>query len=270
MRPGALIATARPTTALLTQMWQQAETVRQEWLEVGLSTEPADRATTEEILAEVYARHHRGRPVFRWVDSPHAARPHLRGLPTHAHLMALLRAPVVGPAPLASDIAAGLSRLRSELDDRVLDPPLDRPPYKREKNKPWPALPPPEALRIKIPFLEILRQGIRDALWRSLGRGICLPVRAALGASVPLGWYGHQDASWIAYFEALRRIGLAAYPASFDRWVALTRAAGWWWPGERECVLVERPVDLKVSPVPGGLHGEVALDHVVYRDGWSV
>lgn len=251
-------------------MWQQAENVRREWLEVGLSTEPADRSTTEEILAAVYARHRRGRPVFRWVDSPHAALPLLRGLPTHASLMSLVRAPVVGKAPLASDIAAGLSRLRSDLDDRVLDPPLDRPPFKREKNQPWPSLPPLEALRVRVPFLEIVRQGVRDGLWRSLGRGTYLPVRGALGAPVPVGWYGNQDASWIAYFEALRAMGLAQYPASFDRWVALTRAAGWWWPGERECVLVERPVELRVSPVPGGLHGEVALDRVVYRDGWSV
>jgi hypothetical protein len=271
-----LIAAARSTTALLHQMWQQAETVRREWLEVGLSTEPADRSTTEEILAEVYARHRRSRPAFRWVDSPRAALPHLGGLPTHAALMSLLRAPVAGPAPLTSDIAAGLSRLRSDLDDRVLDPPPDRPAYKREKNQPWPMLPPAEALRLRIPFLEVVRQGVGDGLWRSLGRGIYLPVRGALGvpgvpgAEVPVGWYGNQDASWIAYFDALRRMGLARYPASFDRWAALSRAAGWWWPGERECVLVERPVELKVSPVPGGLHGEVKLERVVYRDGWSV
>lgn len=265
-----MIATARQTTALLTEMWQQAEVVRREWLDVGLSTEPADRSTTEEILGEVYARHRRGRPTFRWVDSPHAALPHLRGLPTHASLMSLVRVPVAGVAPLASDIAAGLSRLRSDLADRVLDPPLDRPAYKKGKNETWPLLPPREALRVKIPFFEILRQGVRDGLWNSLGRGVYLPIRAALGADVPVCWYGHQDASWIAYFDGLRRMGLARYPASFDRWVTLTRAAGWWWPGERDCVLVERPVELKASPVPGALHGEVALERVVYRDGWSV
>jgi hypothetical protein len=104
VRPGALIAPARPTTALLTQMWQQAESVRREWLAVGLSTEPADRSTTEEILAEVYARHRRGRPVFRWADSPRAALPYLRGLPTHATLMSQITA---STGSLASDIAAG-------------------------------------------------------------------------------------------------------------------------------------------------------------------
>jgi hypothetical protein len=265
-----LTATARSTTALLTAMWQQAETIRREWLRVGLATEPADRTTTEDILTELYARHRRGRPEFRWVDSPRAALPHLRGRPTHSTLMAQVRASATASAPLASDIAAGISRLRSDLAERVLDPPLDRPPYKRAKNEAWPLLPPGEALRVRIPFLEIVRQGVREALWRSLGPGLYLPVRATLGADVPVCWYGNQDASWIAYFEALRAMGLAQYPASFDRWAALTRAAGWWWPGERECVLVERPVELTVSAAPGGLHGEVRLDRVVYPDGFTV
>lgn len=187
VRPGALIAAARPTTALLTQMWQQAETVRREWLEVGLSTEPADRSTTEEILAEVYARHRRRRPVFRWVDSPRAALPHLAGLPTHATLMAVLRAPVTGNPPLASDIAAGLSRLRRELADRAIDPPLDRPPYRREKNQPWPSLPPLEALRVKIPFMENPSAG---GPGRAVAKSRARPLRAGPGRA--------RDASSIA------------------------------------------------------------------------
>jgi hypothetical protein len=265
-----LIATARPTTAHLTELWQQAEVVRREWLEVGLSTEPADRSTTEEILTQIYARHRRSRPAFRWADSPRAALPHLPDRPTHADLMSLVRAPVTGVAPLASDIAAGLSRLRSDLADRVVDPPRDRPAPKRKKGEPWPVLPPLEALRIGIPFLDIVRQGVRDALFRSLAFGSYLPIRNALAGAVPVGWYGNQDAAWVGHFDALRRLGLAQYPADFDRWAALTRAAGWWWPGERECVLVERPVELKVSAIPGGFHGEVKLEHVVYRDGWTV
>jgi hypothetical protein len=101
------------------------------------------------------------------------------------------------------------------------------------------------------------------------------PTTALLTEIVPVGWYGNQDASWIAYYDTLRTLRLAHCPASFDRWAALTRAAGWWWPGEHECVLGERPVELRVAPVPGGLDGEVELDRgggkpaVVYRDGWS-
>jgi hypothetical protein len=80
---------------------------RRTWLDVGLSTEPADRWTTEEVLAELYARHHRGRPAFRWFDSPHAALPHLRGLPAHDRLMVELR---VAPVPGGLDGEVELDR----------------------------------------------------------------------------------------------------------------------------------------------------------------
>ena len=140
-----MIAPARHSSALLTELWQQAEVVRQEWLEVGLSTEPADRSTTEDVLTSIYAAHRRPRPEFRWVSSPAAAVPHLRGMPDHAALLALTRAPFVGRAPLASDIAAGLSRLRSDLAARVDDPPRDRPALKRKKGEPWPKMPAAEA-----------------------------------------------------------------------------------------------------------------------------
>jgi hypothetical protein len=269
-----LIAPARHSSALLTELWQQAEVVRQEWLEVGLSTEPADRSTTEEVLTSIYAAHRRPRPEFRWVSSPAAAVPHLRGMPDHAALLALTRAPFVGRAPLASDIAAGLSRLRSDLAARVDDPPRDRPAPKRKKGEPWPKVPAAEAIRIGVPFLEILREGVRESLFRSLGRGVYLPIRSSLGP-VPVGWYGNQDASWVGFFDALRRLGLAAYPPEFDRWVALTRAGGWWWPGERECVVVERPAVLRVAPVPENWYAEIQLSTgspapaVVYQDGWS-
>jgi hypothetical protein len=277
-----LIAPARHSTAFLTELWQQAEVIRREWLEVGLSTEPADRSTTEEVLASIYARHRRGRPRFRWVDSPAAALPFLSGLPDHAALLAVTRVPFVGRAPLASDIAAGLSRLRSDLAARVDDPPRDRPAPKRPKGEPWPDLPPAEAMRIGVPFLEILRQGVWEALFRSLARGVYLPIRSSLGLRspdpLPVGWYGNQDAAWVGYFDTLRRLGLATFTPEFDEWAALVRAGGWWWPGEDECVVVERPAVLRVAPVPQSLHAEIRLSTdadaptpaVVYHDGWSL
>lgn len=279
MRPGALIAPARRPAALLTESWQRAVQIRREWLEVGLSTEPADRSTAEEALTEIYARHRRPRPTFHWVDSPRAALPHLPGLPTHETLRSWTRdRPPTGPRPLALDIAAGLSHLRSTLDLGVQDPPRDGPPPKRKPGERWPILPPEEALRARLPFLEILRQGVREALFRSLAAGLYLQARAALGAlrsELPIGWYGNQDAAWVAYYDVLRRLGLARYPSGFDRWIRLTRSCGWWWPGEDVCILVERPAAIRAEPVPDSWHEETHLHRntekpsVEYRDGWS-
>lgn len=245
-----------------------------------MSTEPADRSLTEEAVASIYARHRRPRPEFRWVASPYAALPHLAGLPTHETLRSWVdtRRPP-GRPPIASDIAAGLSRLRSDLSEGLVEPVPDRPLMKRPKGKPWPSLPPLEALDAGLPFQELLRQGIREALFRSLAAGIYLPIRAAVtAAALPVGWYGHQDAAWIGHLDALRRLGLVSggHGAAFEPWVTLARAGGWWWPGERVCVLVERPAVLRVEPVPGAWAGEIRLRRVPgtfaveYRDGWTI
>jgi hypothetical protein len=100
-----------------------------------------------------------------------------------------------------------------------------------------------------------------------------VPAGSSRVGPVPICWYGNQDASWVGYFDVLRRLGRATYPPGFDAWVALTRA-GWWRPGEHECVLVERPSTLRVEPVPENWHAEIRLSTdssaVVYRDGWSI
>jgi hypothetical protein len=259
--------------------WRDAANIRQEWLGHGLATEPADQVSAEHGLARLYARCSRTRPRFVWVDSPHQALPLLTGLPTHEVLQAWVmdRHPR-GTPPLASDLAASLSRLRSALDDCAVHEDLDAPPGARKpgKGQPWPHLPPLDALRVGVPLREVLRQGVRGGLRASLADGFYLPVRAALGP-VPVCWYGQQDAAWIAYYDVLRRLGLARYPSAdgghLDDWVALARSGGWWWPGEKVCVVVHRPAVIRTEPVPGGWYEQVRLQHgtrpaVEYRDGW--
>ena len=87
-------------------------------------------------------------------------------------------------------------------------------------------------------------------------------------------WYGQQEASWVAYYDALHRLGLARCGAEdtdhFGDWAVLARSCGWWWPGERVCVVVERPAVVRIEPIPGTSHEEARLgkDGVEYRDGW--
>ena len=110
-----------------------------------------------------------------------------------------------------------------------------------------------------------------------LAHGFHLPVRAALASEGPLPvcWYGQQDASWVAYYDVLHRLGLARYgpdeTVHLADWAALVRSCGWWWPGEEVCVVVERPATVRTEPVPGTCHKEVRLRHdgVKYRDGWQ-
>jgi hypothetical protein len=274
------------TSEIAADHWRAAEQIRREWLAHGLATQPADRSATEDVLAGIYARHSRPRPRFVWVDSPQQAVPILAGLPTHASLQQWVwgRRPTGAP-PVASDIGAGLSRLRSALDECFAPSPWDSPAKVRKggppesKQKEWPVLPPLDALGIGVPLREVLRQGVRAALETSLADGFYRPIRAVLatGAPLPVAWYGQQDSHWIAYYDVLRRLGLARYRSAddkqFDEWATLARSCGWWWPGEEQCVVVERPAVIRTRPVESAWHEQVRLDHsrgpaVEYRDGW--
>jgi hypothetical protein len=304
-----LIATVRP------DLWVRAAEIRQEWLEIGLSVAPADHPATEEAIASLYAATRRDRPEFVWVPSPAAALPHLADLPTHRTLRSWVadRRPP-GRPPVAGDIAAGLARLRSAVLATYEEPPPDRAPMRRPKGKPWPLLPSDQALSAGLPFHEMVRQGVGEALFRTLADGVYHPIRSLMATltphsrdELPVGWYGHQDAAWIAHLDVLRRLGLvslgsAAFSApavggpvaaraagsppdtavvagdsliaAFAAWVALARSGGWWWPGERQCVVVERPTAIRTEPVPGAWHGERLLRHsgtaVEYCDGWFI
>jgi hypothetical protein len=265
--------------------WSRAVEIRREWLAHGLCTRPANRIAAEHSLTRIYARLSRARPRFVWVDSPYQALPLVACLPTHEVLHTWIRAKCPpGAPPLASDLVAALSRLRSALDGCLTHPDLDPPPSRRPKTarankRAWSGLPPLDALDAGVPLREVLRHGVWQALRTSLADGFYLAVRAVLAApgQLPTAWYGQQDAYWIAYYDMARRNGLARFrPADndhLDDWATLARSCGWWWPGEEVCVVVERPASVHTEPVPGGWYDEVRLRHgsrpaVEYRDGW--
>lgn len=260
-------------------LWREATKIRQEWLDHGLSTQPADRQSAERSLTMIYARISRPRPRFEWVTSPAQALPLIAGWPTLDTLYALIRDPRPrGKPPLASDLAMCVSQLHGALSAGVAhaDPEQSR-VAAGKRNDPWPQMPPVEALDAGVPLGVVLHQGVRGALHRSLAQGFRALVRAALAgdqARVPVCWYGQQEASWVAYYDALLRLGLARYePGDLDHlgyWAALARSCGWWWPGEEVCVVVDRPELVRTDPVPGTWHDEVRLkpDGLRYRDGW--
>ncbi|MGH3389084.1 MAG: hypothetical protein ACRDOO_09425 [Actinomadura sp.] len=259
-------------------LWREAVKIRQEWLDHGLSTQPADRRTAEHSLTVIYARMSRPRPRFEWVESPHQAIPLVAGLPTLDQLYAWIRDPRPrGTPPLASDLAMVSAQLRGALSAGLphSDPEVS-PARKGKRTEPWPELPPLKALEAGVPLGVVLHQGIRTALHRSLAHGFRTPIRNTLagGGCVPACWYGQQYAAWDAYYDALHRLGLARYGQReldhLGHWAALARSCGWWWPGEDVCVMVDRPELVRTEPVPGTWHEQVRLrrDGVRYRDGW--
>jgi hypothetical protein len=259
-------------------LWQDTVKIRREWLDHGLSTQPADRQSAEHNLTAIYARIGRPRPRFAWADSPVQAIPLVTGLPTLDELYGWIRDPHPrGTPPLASDLAMASAQLRGALSAGLSHPDPELSPARQGKRKePWPELPPLQALDDGVPLGVVLHQGVRTALHRSLAGGVRTPIRAVLAdrGPVPVCWYGQQDAAWVAYYDALHRLGLAGYqPDDLDHlghWAALARSCGWWWPGEDVCVVVDRPEVIRAEPLPGTWHEEIQLqrDGIRYRDGW--
>jgi hypothetical protein len=214
------------------EFWSRAEAIRQEWRDIGLRTEPADRELGEQAMSGLYHRLGRRAPRFRWVAAPRDAVPLLEKRPGHDDLMAWIRGPQPpGRPPLASDLAAANARLRAALDERAEFPDFGPPRMKKPDGRPWPVLPPPAALAAGVPLKVVLWQGLYDTLRAEIVR----PMRG-----VPVHWNGRHEVPWLAYFDALARLGLATYApagkAHLSDWAHLAHAGGWWWPDEEDCV----------------------------------
>jgi hypothetical protein len=237
--------------------WEQAAAIRDEWETVGTACGPADQATAEQAIMELYARLGRVRPRFVWVRSPREAQPLVSHLPTLQDLYRLVKTPPTGAPPLGSDLAAAVSRLRGRMDHQITTPWFDPPPPKRRKGDQWPELPPEPSLAYGIPFVDVMRRHVREALFALLAHGFYLPAKRMLGDPSPVCWYGQQESHWIAYYDAWRRLGLAKYEpevdAELDMWQAIARSCGWFWPDERICVVSHRPERPRV-----------------FADGWSI
>ncbi|PSK88928.1 hypothetical protein CLV63_12816 [Murinocardiopsis flavida] len=268
---------------------RRAVQARDEWLDHGLSTAPADRATAEHAISGLYRLLNREPPRFTWVDSPGAmlapdppVAPVVPG-PWLRDALALDPDPDTAP-PVAAQLATLVSSLRRTLDRRI-----------DQRFKLWASrfsardsaaarLQPPEAaLRDGVNGVLLLKTTVDESLHGSLHDAVRAPLRRAFaqqgGGPSDLAWFGQHDAHWVARYDVVDRLGLlpisGAERYQLDLWCALARSCGWWWPGEDVCVISERPTALHYEPVPNDAHGGVRLhrDHgpaVVFADGWCV
>lgn len=125
---------------------------------------------------------------------------------------------------------------------------------------------PQDALASGVFLGDVLASAVGGSLRSTLRDAVRAPLAAALldpAGSAGLTWYGQHDAAWAGYYDVCRRIGLVGFTRPDDRaldlWAALARSAGWWWPGERRCVMAERPAVVRTEPLPETRRGERRL-----------
>lgn len=268
--------------------------LRAEWVAHGLATAPADRATAEATVTELYRLAGAPEPEFHWVPSPAAAVSLIaagapdRGGAQQPFQPARLRAHAApalgGDWPVAARLASMMSDLRDRMDARIeghqaaygWDFDFDRVRLAR-------TMEPEEALRAGVTPRGLLHAAVREPLTASLADAVRLPMRTGLlpptAGSPGLTWYGQHDADWIGYYDAHARTGATPFrhhdARQLDLWATLARSTGWWWPDDGRCVMAERPAEIRTEPLPGGRLGEVRLHHpdrpaVRYADGTAL
>ena len=234
-----------------------------EWLAVGRSTAPADRAAAEQVFTAMYAAIGRPAPRVLWVASPATA--------------ALAHGVLSARDSLGASLRASL---RESLWESLWDSLGDSLGASL-----WTSL----WTSLGGSLWTSLRTSLGASLWESLGASLGASLRASLGESLreslgaSLGDYfwGQHEAYWIAFYAFAIEIGVSYRPQDAERlgwWVTLARSCGWWWPYEGLVLASDRPELVRQETIPdrvvGGfpVHRLHATDGPAlrYRDGWAV
>ncbi|MBP2335048.1 hypothetical protein JOF41_001226 [Saccharothrix coeruleofusca] len=228
-----------------------------EWRTHALTTGPADRVTTEAAISALYRMADRPPPEFTWVDSPRAA---LRLVPP-GPIRNLGRDQEHG---VANAIADRWSALRWRLARQL---------PQRDWTLPWrgDAL---DGLRAGRAPAEIAETHLLEPLRGLVRDRVAGFVRAELGETVGLCWYGQHESDWIAWLEVYAALGdlspSAEDRAELDLWAVLARSCGWWWPREGRCVVSERPVAVHLEPGEDPRPHHASGPAVAYGDGFAL
>ncbi|MCO6007629.1 hypothetical protein NE236_21870 [Actinoallomurus purpureus] len=229
---------------------REAAEIREEWLGRLLSALPADRPAAEAAISELYRLIGLGPPRFHWVPSPVTA---LTTVPPGVRLRPSEAVERLAEWPVPNRLRALRTRLCLDLDA--------------------------QARRVDRGLYQHIHGRVRILLERSFNGSLGMVLRAAHDPRERLAsiWYDALGISWIANYDALRRVaGLVLtreQERRFDLWATLAGSCGWWWPREQVCVVSERPVAVRIEVRAGD--GEVCLHcadgpAVRYADGWEV
>jgi hypothetical protein len=218
---------------------------RDEWLRVGISTEPADRPRAETAFAQMYRELGREPVPVQWVDGPATA----------CLLQAALKSASLwdslGNSLWASLSASLRNSLRASLGASLGD---------LLGNSLW------DSLR------DSLRNSLRDSLWASLRASLRDSLWASLRASLRDSWWGQHELYWVAYYTYPRDVLGVPYAERdsrvLDLWADVGRSCGWWWAFEDRIIACERPA-VQALDEQGRLHREDG-PAILCRDGFAV
>ncbi len=229
--------------------------VRDEWLAVGLSTEPANRPAAEEGVRQAYRRAGMEPPsVVIWLGSPYAG--------------------CVASAMLSQDQV--WAQVRGQVRDQVRGQ-----VWGQVWDQVWAQVLAQVGDQVWGQVGDQVRGQVRGQVWvqvwgqvgdqvwaqvlAQVGDQVWDQVRDQVGGQVGDAVWGQHEAGYLGWCDAMQQIGVNLDVAGLS---TVARNAGWWWPMRDTVILTDRPDTLHRDP-QGRLHCETG-PALRYRDGWAI
>ncbi len=234
---------------------------RDEWIKIGLSTEPADRPRAERAIALMYEA--AGLPPPKqivWAQSP---------------LSALLVRDVLSKLDRASVWDSVRDSVRDSVWDSV---------RASVRDSVWASVGASVRASVWASVGTSVRASVRASVWASVWDSVGTSVGDSVGASVWASvWdsvgtsvgdsvgdfvYGAHDAGFLSFYRVLHDFGLVDQTQKMSGLWELAQSAGWALPCNDICIVSERHSVLNRDD-QGRLHCETG-PAVLYHDGFSV
>ena len=296
--------TTQKIMKLTTEQEVRLEEWREEWLQVGLCTDPADRPRAQSAITAMYACLDKPAPIFLWFDSPMSCQLVMHLL-SQTELRDQLGDQLGGQlwGQLRGQLRDQLwGQLRDQLEDQLwgqlgdqLGDQLRDQLEGQLEGQLWGQL----RGQLRGQLGGHLRDQLGDQLggqlegqlggqlWGQLGDHLWGQLWDQLGSQLwdqlwdQLGsqkiqfkdtnWWGQHDAYWVAYYMFGREIGVS-YDAEMSRRLDLhgevCRSCMWFWLFEGLCILSDRPSEIHRDS-RNNLHN-LTGPAVGFRDGWGV
>ena len=243
--------------------------IRDEWIAIGLSTEPADRPRAEAGVRLAYRAAGLPEPKqIVWCGSPLAL------CLTHALLKTSVGASVgasVGDSVEASVGASVWDSVWASVGASVRDS-VEASVGASVWDSVWASV----WASVRDSVEASVGASVGDSVWASVWASVRDSVEASVGASVWASVWasvrasvrGQHEAHWLAFYEAFARFGLAPKVEPLQGLMGVARSSGWFIPCASLCLMSERHHTLRRDD-EGRLHCATG-PAVAYPDGWEI
>jgi len=247
----------------------------QRWIEIGLSTEPADFDAATEAALKAYQLANLKRPmVILRMSSPYGAT--LGGALARAMLRQLGNAEVRSQveSQVESQVRSQVwsqvwSQVRSQVRSQVWSQ-VESQVWSQVESQVWSQVESQVESQVRSQVWSQVESQVESQVRSQVWSQVRSQVRSQVGGASYNSYHGSLYASWTAYVSFLRDVCGWSDPilSRFEIDEALVKNCGWVWWHENVLAISDRPTVINRDEA-GRLHCETGPS-IAYRDGWQL